>query len=56
MDEKKLTEIWEQMTQETFNDFIKENVGYEAKGDKPACYGSGDDKPWCIRCNYQATC
>lgn len=56
MDQEELEKIWEEMMQETFNTFIEQHVGYEPKGDKPTCYGSGDNMHWCFQCNYKSTC
>ena len=57
MDEDKLKEIWTEMQKETFDAFIKENIGYsDTKGTLPKCFGSGDDRPWCMNCAIQISC
>ena len=58
-DEKDLEEIWKEMKAATFDQFIKEHIGYNTETDDPftpGCYGSGNGKDYCDECKYQPTC
>lgn len=61
MEEKDLKAIWMNMSQATFDKFIKENIGYKETADAsgnlpPACFDSGDGLPWCGYCQYRVWC
>ncbi len=55
MNTEELEKDWEKLAKETFNTFIKEKVGLNAKG-RPACYGTGDAKSYCAFCAYRESC
>jgi hypothetical protein len=56
MDQKELERKWKEMLGETFDRFIRENVGYKEGTPYPACYGTGDNKPLCAACSHRNTC
>lgn len=58
MDQSELDAKWEAALTATFNTFIKDNIGYkEVDGQEaPECYGTGDDRSYCVRCDFQPTC
>jgi hypothetical protein len=56
MDPKDLDGKWNEMLKDTFDRFIRENVGYKEGGPYPACYGTGDNKPQCTICSYKSSC
>jgi hypothetical protein len=58
MDFKKLEQMWEETLKEAFDSFIEENIGYKTgeEGEQPACYGTGDEKKFCLICPYVQSC
>jgi hypothetical protein len=56
MDRKELDKKWNELLQEAFDRFIRENVGYKEGTPYPACYGTGDEKPQCVSCKYKNAC
>lgn len=56
MGQEERIQRWEEAQQQTFHDFIVENIGFEDDEDRPAYYESGDSNPWCSLCKWQATC
>ena len=61
MEETDLKVIWLNMSQATFDKFVKENIGYketaaESGNVPPACFDTGDGSPWCVYCNFKAWC
>lgn len=58
MESKEMKKKWYAVSQETFESFIKENVGYESgpREDIPKCFGTGNAKPWCSICAFKPSC
>ena len=56
MDQKELDRKWNEMLGETFDRFIRENVGYKEDSPYPACYGTGDAKSQCVVCSHKNSC
>jgi hypothetical protein len=56
MDQKELDGKWNEMLGETFDRFIRENVGYKEGAPYPTCYGTGDNKSLCVACKYKNAC
>jgi hypothetical protein len=56
MSDQDLEKKWKEMLQETFDKFIDENVGIPKRPGPPSCFGSGDDKEWCVLCNWKDSC
>jgi hypothetical protein len=56
MDQKELDAKWNETLKETFDRFIRENVGYKEGTPYPSCYGTGDGKPVCSVCAYKNSC
>jgi hypothetical protein len=56
MDQKELDKKWSEMLRETFDRFIRENVGYKEGTPYPVCFGSGDNQPRCTACNLRSNC
>jgi len=56
MDQKELDVKWNEMLGETFDRFIRENVGYNEGSRYPSCYGTGNGKPQCVACKYKDAC
>lgn len=54
-DRPELRKIWLTMLNETFDEFIKENIGYSEAG-PPICFGSGNNEPFCVGCQWQREC
>lgn len=55
MSDQDLEKKWKEMVQETFDKFIEKNFA-GPKEAPPSCYGTGDDKDWCIFCKYRDGC
>jgi hypothetical protein len=56
MDQKELEGKWNEMLGETFDRFIRENVGYKEGSAYPACYGTGDNRTQCAACKFKGNC
>ncbi len=56
MDQEELNRKWNELLEEAFDRFIRENVGIREGGIEPACYGTGDAKPQCIVCKFRGAC
>lgn len=50
-----LEERWKELVKETFEDFARTEIGLDSEG-RPACFGSGDNKEFCIWCDWQPYC
>lgn len=53
---KKLDEKWDKTMDNIFKKFIKKNVGYSKDLNKPVCFGTGDDRPYCPYCYLKNEC
>lgn len=56
MSNEELDKKWNEIIQEVFDKFIQENVGYEGDSGQPVCFGTGNDRPYCVFCDYRKSC
>ena len=56
MNTEELEKKWEEAAKATFDAFIKDNVGYKGESDQPDCFGTGDDRKYCVACAYRSQC
>ena len=55
MNDQDLEKKWKEMAKETFKRFVDENIGLDSEA-RPKCYGSGDDRSYCLFCEWQSSC
>ena len=60
MEIKELEALWEKTLDQAFEGFIRDNIGTredpKTKALMPSCFGSGDRKSYCNRCQYHVIC
>jgi len=56
MDKEALKKKWQQLQEEAFERFLKEDLGAVSESEPPVCYKSGNGDPWCSVCTFHPTC
>ena len=57
MDQEILDQKWDEMAKATFNQFISDYVGTKDENEgKPDCFGTGNDRKYCVYCPYKPSC
>jgi hypothetical protein len=56
MNTEELEKKWEETAKAAFDAFIRDNIGYKSDSDQPTCFGTGDERKYCLPCPYKRTC